>query len=237
MREEPVALPCPTRGPDYFRWYDTALRPILVARYGAALARFGAPDGELLDAGAFIGIFVAQARAAGWSARGLEPLAGAVALARQRDIPVERGDFMNATIAEGSLAVLTLWDVLAYLPDPRAVLARAANWLRPGGRLLLRVPDSGSYRDAAPPRFAEQYRRWLYPLDLNQHLVHLTEPDLRRLLGQAGFTVTAIWDDGLLEPAPGNATRAERWARGITARAARWRGLRREMTVLAEKSA
>ncbi|HNW94145.1 MAG TPA: class I SAM-dependent methyltransferase [bacterium] len=221
--------------PDYFAWYDRALVPTLRQRYALALARLGEPDGALLDVGAFTGVFVAQACAAGWAARGVEPLAGAVTLARQRDIPVARGELLAAAVADGTLAVVTLWDVLEHLPEPRTALARIARWLRPGGRLLIRVPDFEACRAAAPAAFADEYRRWLYPLDLNQHLLHFTEDDLRRLLADAGFGRVQVWDDGLLEPVRG--TQWERWARAITAWGARRRGLRREMTVLAQLDA
>lgn len=230
----PAGVSAPDANAEYYAWYDAALRPTLLARGAAALRRLGAPDGELLDVGAFLGVFVGQACAAGWHARGIEPLAGAVALARQRDLPVARGDLLTLAVPDNTLAVVTLWNVLEQLTDPRAALLRLARWLRPGGQLLVRVPDFASWLAAAPPAFAAEYRRWLFPLELNRQLVHFTEPDLRRLLTESGFTVQQVWDDGLPDPARG--TRAERWARAITAWGARRRKLRCAMTLLARKN-
>lgn len=216
---------------DYAAHYEQALGPVLQRRYRQTLAKLGTPDGELLDVGAYLGLFVRAARDAGWQVRGLETLRGAVLLAQHRGIPVAEGDVHTAVVADGSLAAVTLWDVLEHLEQPRAALQRLHGWLRPGGRLLIRVPDFASFLAAAPPAFALEYHRWLYPLDLNQHLLHFTEPDLRRLLAECGFAVDAVWDDGIPD-APHGAW-PERAARALTAWGARRRGLRRELTLLA----
>jgi SAM-dependent methyltransferase len=167
--------------------YDTppprlarAAAPVLAAfdrRRLALLSQVAGPPGPLLDVGAGRGRFVAAARAAGWEARGLEPSG------RARGVPgIEQVALQGAQIAAGSLGAATLWHVLEHLDDPAAALARVAGWLRPGGGLLVGVPNLASWQARAAGA------HW-YHLDLPRHRVHFTALGLRALLARGGFGV------------------------------------------------
>jgi SAM-dependent methyltransferase len=69
---------------------------------------------------------------------------------------------------------------LEHVSDPVAALRRAGAALRPGGLVLISVPNFGSWQRR---RFAS---RW-YHLDLPRHRVHFTAPALVSALGRAGF--------------------------------------------------
>jgi SAM-dependent methyltransferase len=168
-----------------------AAAPLLHAfdrRRLALLARAAAPPGPLLDVGAGRGRFVAAARAAGWDARGIEPSR------RWRAPHVEVVAVQDAQVPPASLGAVTLWHVLEHLEEPAAALERVRAWMRPGGALLVGVPnlDSLQARLAGP--------HW-YHLDLPRHRTHFTVRGIRALLGRGGFEVVEV-EHVLLEHNP-----------------------------------
>jgi SAM-dependent methyltransferase len=151
----------------------------------AMLRRSGAaPPGRLLDVGAGRGRFVAAAKAAGWDARGIEPSARGVDGARALGIELERAGIDDADVDEASLDAAVLWHVLEHLDDPGGALARIATWLRPGGVLLVGVPNLASVqaRIGGP--------RW-YHLDVPRHRTHFTPRGLHELLRRHGLEPVA----------------------------------------------
>jgi SAM-dependent methyltransferase len=143
------------------------------------------PPAVLLDVGAGRGRFVAAARAAGYDARGIEPSAGAVAAARALyGVGVEEVTIAEADVAAGSLDALVLWHVLEHVEDPAEALEAIGGWLRPGGALLVGVPNLASLQ----ARLGGE--RWFH-LDVPRHRTHLTPAGLRALLERTGFDVVA----------------------------------------------
>jgi SAM-dependent methyltransferase len=158
--------------------------PILraFARRRLALLRAAgarAPE-RLLDIGAGRGRFVAEARAAGWQACGIEPSQRGVAGARALGVELQRAGIDDADVAAGSLDAATLWHVLEHLDEPGPALARIAAWLRPGGLLLVGVPNLGSVQARAGGD------AW-YHLDVPRHRTHFTVAGLHALLRASGL--------------------------------------------------
>ena len=142
----------------------------------AFLARAGArPPGRLLDVGAGRGRFVAQAREAGWEAHGIEPSLRGVQGARALGVELQQADVEDAGVAPRSLDAVSLWHVLEHLDDPGGTLERIAGWLRPGGVLVVGVPNLGSVQASAGGE------RW-YHLDVPRHRTHFTVGGLHALL-------------------------------------------------------
>jgi SAM-dependent methyltransferase len=149
------------------------------------LASAGAqPPGHLLDIGAGRGRFVAQARAAGWQAEGIEPSLRGAAGARARGIELQQAGIEDASVAPASLDAATLWHVLEHLDDPGAALERIAGWLAPGGLLVVGVPNLASVQARAGGE------RW-YHLDVPRHRTHFTVRGLRALLRRHGLQPVA----------------------------------------------
>jgi SAM-dependent methyltransferase len=158
-------------------------RPILAGfdrRRLKLLEELAPPPARLLDAGAGRGRFVLAARAAGYDAYGIEPSRGGVAAAAALGAPVTLASIETAEIEAGSVDVVVLWHVLEHLEEPAAALQRISVWLRPGGRLLVGVPNYAS----AQARIGAG--RW-YHLDVPRHRVHFTPCGLDSLLGSQGF--------------------------------------------------
>jgi len=140
------------------------------------------PPADLLDAGAGRGRFVAEAARAGYRARGIEPSARGVESAAEDGVELQRAGIDDAAIAASSLDIVSLWHVLEHLEDAEAALARIHAWLRPGGLLLVGVPNAASLQ-------ARLFgTRWFH-LDVPRHRTHFTPEGLSALLGRSGFEI------------------------------------------------
>jgi 2-polyprenyl-3-methyl-5-hydroxy-6-metoxy-1,4-benzoquinol methylase len=149
------------------------------------LRLLGAPGPRLLDVGAGRGRFVAAARAAGFAAEGIEPSARGVRAAREQyGVQLRADDIATALVEPGALDAITLWHVLEHLDDPAPALARLAGWLRPGGVILIGVPNLASWQATVGGP------RW-YHLDVPRHRSHFTAGGLALLLARAGLEPVA----------------------------------------------
>jgi SAM-dependent methyltransferase len=139
------------------------------------------PPARLLDAGAGRGRFVAAARRAGYDVAGVEPSARGLRAAREAyGLELIGEDILSARVAPSSLDAVTLWHVLEHLEDPGAALSRIASWLRPGGVLVVGVPNLASLQASLSGA------RWFH-LDLERHRTHFTPAGLDALLRAHGF--------------------------------------------------
>jgi SAM-dependent methyltransferase len=142
------------RGPEYYRaqkWeHDVALEDVRGAH-------------RLLEVGCGFGDFVARARAeCRIDAEGLEQNEEALQEAARRNIPVRRGDLCAlAATAPGSYDAVCMFQVLEHIARPGEFLAAVCKLLRPGGKLVLGVPNAASFM-----RYA------FNPLDMPPH--HMT---------------------------------------------------------------
>ena len=139
--------------------------------------------GRLLDIGAGPGIFVSEAARRGWSAMGLEPSTWAVRYGQEHfGIEMKLGE--TAALQEvppNSCDVVTLFDVIEHVADPRALIEAAAAIVRPGGLLVLTTPRF----DSLLARIMG--RRWycIFPA----HIQYFTQRSLFALLQSAGFSI------------------------------------------------
>jgi SAM-dependent methyltransferase len=156
-----------------------------------------APPGPVLDVGAGEGVLVDSLRRRGREALGLERGSQRSDL---RDVPLERID--------GEWAAVVFWHSIEHLPDPGVAIREAARLLRPGGVIVIAVPNTDSLQARA---FGD---RWLH-LDPPLHLVHLSERALLSRLAACGFEVERVSHvrggqivigslDGLVGLVPGN---------------------------------
>jgi SAM-dependent methyltransferase len=134
----------------------------------------------VLDIGAGPGRLVSALNAAGYRAAGIEPSRRSTALAHQAGVPVERSDLFDH--ADSGLDAAVMWHVLEHVDDPPAGLVTVRAWLRPGGLLLVGVPNLASLQAEIAGE------GWMH-LDAPRHRMHFTADGLRRLLVRSGFEV------------------------------------------------
>lgn len=96
---------------------------------------------SVLDIGCGIGNFVDWAGRRGLDAVGADVDRGAVATARDRGLRAYDVAELGDHVPERSVDLLTLWDVIEHVSDPRGLLQRSISFLRPGGLVVLETPD------------------------------------------------------------------------------------------------
>jgi 2-polyprenyl-3-methyl-5-hydroxy-6-metoxy-1,4-benzoquinol methylase len=177
---------------DYKGSHAPALRKILRGVIGAAdrrreLRQLVGPGASVLDVGCGAGELVYLLREDGIDAAGIEPGREYAGFARGTlGLPVQTATVATATVAPGSLDLVTMFHSLEHVPDPRGVLATVHGWLRRGGRLVVEVPNFESTVQA--PRHRYHYA----------HLYHFTGSTLAALGTTVGLTPvrTAYSEDG-----------------------------------------
>lgn len=149
----------------------------------------GPPNGRpLLDVGCYTGVFVEIAERHGWKAWGVEPSRWAVRKARARGLHVEQGTLVSADLPESYFDVVTLWDVIEHLANPRQVLQQTHRLLKPGGLVVIHTIDIES------PFARLMGRRW--PWLMEMHIYYFSRQTLRAMLEQCGFQVLSVRAQG-----------------------------------------
>jgi SAM-dependent methyltransferase len=153
------------------------------ARWGFrldAIARFK-KSGVLLDLGCSAGSFLESMRGASWQLFGIEMSAQAAKIAEKRSgAHVFVGDILDASYPRESFDVVTCFDVLEHVYDPRRVLQRIAEWLKPGGIFYVLVPNIDSAE-------ARVFRTYWHGLELPRHLFHFSPKSLSFLAESVGL--------------------------------------------------
>lgn len=136
------------------------------------------PAAKVLDVGAGSGEVVYVLRAMGYDASGFEPNEGYSLYASEvLGLPVAQGFYQDAAVPAESQDFVTVFHALEHMDNPLDVLHHAHRWLRPGGLLLIEVPNS----EATCQQPHTQFHLG--------HLYHFNLPTLENLGRRAGFTV------------------------------------------------
>ncbi|RMD97011.1 MAG: class I SAM-dependent methyltransferase, partial [Calditrichaeota bacterium] len=141
--------------------------------------------GKLLDVGCGTGEFLKEMVDHGWDGRGMERDPQAVAHAiEQLKLRAFVGTLENLPSVSESYDVVTLWHVLEHLYDPHNAVQKIRDLLKPGGLLVIAVPNINSV-DA---RF---YRQYWVALDTPRHLMHFNLKTLRMMCEMHKFELMA----------------------------------------------
>lgn len=143
---------------------------------------------RILDVGCGNGAFLDQAKAAGLETWGTEIHIEAAAEAERKGHKIVRG-LLSSIPAGEKFQMITLFQVLEHVPNPKGLLLEAASYLPEGGLLFIAVPN-----ESAVPGMAA-----LSPYQLPPH--HITRwrvRDLESLAEGIGFKVIVKGADSLL---------------------------------------
>ena len=147
------------------------------------LARRLPAGARVLDVGCGDGKLAVALLGAGVRAVGLEgstgPASRAAAATGGRAVV---GDPAALPFASSTFDAIVVWHVLEHLPAPKQALAEATRCLRPGGLLVVAVPDVAGVA-ARVGRGA-----WM-GLDVERHLYHFTPATLADLVAGQGLVV------------------------------------------------
>ncbi len=139
-------------------------------------------DGPLVDLGCGAGQFLKRARERGWeSLTGIEISAKAAAMARDTvPVPIHESAWRDVALDKNHFAAAALLDVLEHEPDPRALLQHVFDLLRPGGCLIITVPNTRGVSLRCLGRSA-------YAVIPPEHLSYFCRESLGRMLSEVGF--------------------------------------------------
>ena len=147
------------------------------------------PAAKVLDAGCFDGRFADMARRQGHHVTGLDR--------QKHDGVAQRVDsFIEADLNEplpaflhGQYDVVVAGDILEHVVEPHALLSELARALKPGGEILVSVPNFGHWY----PRGRTALGKFDYdqrgPLDRG-HVRFFTRDSIEALIGSCGLVIT-----------------------------------------------
>lgn len=141
--------------------------------------------GRMLEFGCSTGYFMNRMANEGWDVEGIEYSAQAAQAARDLGFQVYTGTLESAPDPVEPYDIVVGWMVLEHLHDPVCALKKLHSWTRPGGWLVVSVPNSGAlefkvFKDA-----------WC-ALELPRHLYHYTPRSLQKLLAHGGWTMQRV---------------------------------------------
>jgi 2-polyprenyl-3-methyl-5-hydroxy-6-metoxy-1,4-benzoquinol methylase len=135
----------------------------------------------LLDYGCGNGVFLALAQGLGLEAVGLEVDPAARQQAKDAGLNVAANlDALGGDHERARFDRIVLRHVLEHLPEPVAILTDLAGRLRPGGLLMISVPNAASTQ-------AEAFGPYWLGYDMPRHLWHFTAETLGRLAAKTGL--------------------------------------------------
>ena len=158
-------------------------------RVVAKLPELEAIKERAADIGCGEGQLCGELQSAGWpSVIGVDVSSARIARAKLRhpniafhDQPLER-----IGIAEGSLDLIVMDNVIEHLPEPAIMVSSLGRYLKPAGKLVVITPNmiSGSYRLLG--------RRWTPELAPHAHVFLFAPASLAQLIRKTGLEVEAV---------------------------------------------
>lgn len=147
--------------------------------------------GSALDIGCGVGDFLLQLKNKCWKIVGIEPDPDAQAIAEKRLGQKPLSPFEYDQLNDSSFDLITLWHVLEHVEDLHGQLAQIERLLKPGGRLLIALPNYLSFD-------AVYYQSYWAAWDVPRHLNHFSPDCLRSIISSKSFkyidTQSLKWD-------------------------------------------
>jgi 2-polyprenyl-3-methyl-5-hydroxy-6-metoxy-1,4-benzoquinol methylase len=148
---------------------------------------------RLLDIGCGNGDFIWLAQKRGWNVSGAELSESAVEYAVQmRDLDVVKAPSDKLPYDDNSFDVVTVLDVLEHLPNPHKVFASINRVLKPGGQVIVQVPNTPFQKIKAKVQRLKNGRQkttMATPLHLN----HFDGKSLAKFAEKSGLKVEKVF--------------------------------------------
>jgi len=137
-------------------------------------------QGKVLDIGCGTGEFLNALSKNGFDTKGIEPNESArnQAIKNYNLIVNEEKEIHN--FQSGSFDIITMWHVLEHVYRLEDRLEQIENMIKPGGFLLVAVPNPDSWD-------AKKYKKYWAAYDAPRHLYHFGQTDIVNLLDRFSF--------------------------------------------------
>lgn len=143
------------------------------------------PNSKVLDVGAGAGTHVLEMREAGISkALGLDPYLPNDQF-WEGQLLVKKATLENF---DGSFDLITFHHSLEHMAEQTKVLARARQLLKPGGKILVRIPTVSS-------EAFEKYQECWFQIDAPRHYYLHSHKSIKLIAADAGLSVSSLWCD------------------------------------------
>lgn len=144
------------------------------------------PPGKLLDVGCGDGLFLNRMSRWGWTVDGVDFDGKAIQNAKAKyGLTLRHGDLHGAHFADATFDAITLSHVIEHVPDPINLMVEVRRILKPGGRVVLTTPNSGSWGH-------ERFQPCWFGLDPPRHLNVFSPRTLGELARRAGLLVSKV---------------------------------------------
>jgi SAM-dependent methyltransferase len=168
-----------------FRPFIEKLVRVVGKRHVLFLSRGLSGGARVLDIGCGRGVLLGPLIDLGFEAHGLELTEEAVRGVDPRAEIRIAGHLRDARYPDAFFDEIILWHVLEHLSDPRGTLEECCRVMKPGGRIIVSLPNFGSLQSRASGA------AWFH-LDPPRHLFHFPVEALRRLLDRCGFDCESV---------------------------------------------
>lgn len=144
------------------------------------------PKGVVLDVGCAYGYFLSE-MPDNWKKYGLEisQFAYSKAVKTNPDANIKNQILTKSSFIDQKFDLITLWDVIEHLDDPKEVISTIYQKLKKGGRLIMSTGDIGSL-------FAKLQGKDWHLLNPPQHLSFFSTKTISTLLESIGFSQIKI---------------------------------------------
>lgn len=168
------------------------LSPITITRYNELLDEMEPfrKTNKLLDVGCGIGYFLEEAKKRGWEVYGTEFTDKAMEICSAKGITMKQGVLNSADFDAESFDVITSFEVIEHINNPREELSQFHKLLRKGGLCYVTTPN---FNSLLRYRLKEQYNVISYP----EHLSYYTPKTLKSVFKLSGFAAKKIVTTGI----------------------------------------
>jgi 2-polyprenyl-3-methyl-5-hydroxy-6-metoxy-1,4-benzoquinol methylase len=145
-----------------------------------------APEGSLLDVGCAAGYLMDEADKLGYTVSGIDTSAYITNLATsQIQSKIQTVPLHKTSFSRDSFDVVTMFDLIEHLNDPRTDLTLIASSIKPSGLLVIGTGDTGSLY----ARIFGKHNHFFAP---PHHYFFFSRKTITELLKQSGFKVIKI---------------------------------------------
>ena len=138
-------------------------------------------QGRFLDIGCGVGKYLHYLKQLSWDVYGIDVSQQAIVGARLSGLQnVRQGEVKTAGFDADFFDVVNFHHVFEHVPDPNEVLQTVHRITKPGGEIIITVPNFGSLA-------AKLFRKKWGGMDVPRHLFHYNRKSLDLLLRRNGF--------------------------------------------------